>query len=618
MAAVRCGGAAAAEAAAIARLLPPPPLLLLLMCAAPAAAQLITYGAREGTPHWTYMYAGRDWTADEAYPACRAAQQSPINVPDDTALARVPASERSTFQYGIVNGANTGQLINNGHTVQLTIPAGFAPSNASLVVVGDLNVSRPLISQNMARSPNATRTRVPMKPLQLHFHTRSEHFVGGRTYPLEMHLVNAVARSDVPGCPAAGCLAVVGVMFELAEEGETSDSITELRKIFDSIVEHEATTTNITATNLDLMKLLPADQSYITYAGSLTTPPCTEGVLWHLMVAPVKITAEQLFKFQMAVGDSVCGVAATAHAAARRRRLSGVFDNYLGWTAAGPKSSPAPAGDAAAGGAQPQPAAGPAVVARPAVPRARAPPPLPASLLAPAPAEGPQAVVAAAQRPQTAAAAVAAAALAVGGAAAPIAGWQPAATPIADAAPAAPAAPAASPAPPNATEPSPQPRMRIAPWDVRSGAAVASTGATATAAADASASANATATEALAPEFVFPAPDAGGCRKLANTGNYRVEQPLNARAIRIWVDATPCNATLAAAVRNSSALARLVGPAGSASEPISVSAYSFAVASNLTLPCPAATGGAGAARAGGGAGWRGLAAALLAAAAALL
>jgi hypothetical protein len=138
MAAVRCGGAAAAEAAAIARLLPPPLLLLLLMCAAPAAAQLITYGAREGvsmrrplvrpcskckgalvisrrhaqtvlapapltplpsptrraasrsahhgdqTPHWTYMYAGRDWTADEAYPACRAAQQSPINVPDDT------------------------------------------------------------------------------------------------------------------------------------------------------------------------------------------------------------------------------------------------------------------------------------------------------------------------------------------------------------------------------------------------------------------------------------------------------------------------------------------------------------------------------------------------------
>jgi hypothetical protein len=40
-------------------------------------------------------------------------------------------------------------------------------------------VSRPLISQNMARSPNATRTRVPMKPLQLHFHTRSEHLVGG-------------------------------------------------------------------------------------------------------------------------------------------------------------------------------------------------------------------------------------------------------------------------------------------------------------------------------------------------------------------------------------------------------------------------------------------------------
>jgi hypothetical protein len=69
-----------------------------------------------------------------AQPSWLAHRRAPPPRPAD--LARVPASERSTFQYGVVNGANTGTLLNNGHTVQLTIPAGFAPANASVVVVG--------------------------------------------------------------------------------------------------------------------------------------------------------------------------------------------------------------------------------------------------------------------------------------------------------------------------------------------------------------------------------------------------------------------------------------------------------------------------------------------------
>jgi hypothetical protein len=48
-----------------------------------------------------------------------------------------------------------------------------------------------------------------------------------------MHIVNQVTNASAPGCPASGCLAVVGVMFELAEEGEAAESITELAKIFD-------------------------------------------------------------------------------------------------------------------------------------------------------------------------------------------------------------------------------------------------------------------------------------------------------------------------------------------------------------------------------------------------
>ena len=45
---------------------------------------------------------------------------------------------------------------------------------------------------------------------------------------MEMHITHTVSQSAVAGCPAAGCLVVVGALFELAEEGEVADSITEL------------------------------------------------------------------------------------------------------------------------------------------------------------------------------------------------------------------------------------------------------------------------------------------------------------------------------------------------------------------------------------------------------
>lgn len=47
-------------------------------------------------------------------------------------------------------------------------------------------------------------------------------------------------------------------------------------------------------TSLDLQQLLPANKSYVSYAGSLTTPPCTEGVLWVMMLNPLKMSLQQV------------------------------------------------------------------------------------------------------------------------------------------------------------------------------------------------------------------------------------------------------------------------------------------------------------------------------------
>jgi hypothetical protein len=48
----------------------------------------------------------------------------------------VPAAERTMLQYGTVTAAANNTLTNNGHTVQLSIPAGFTPSNASVAIIG--------------------------------------------------------------------------------------------------------------------------------------------------------------------------------------------------------------------------------------------------------------------------------------------------------------------------------------------------------------------------------------------------------------------------------------------------------------------------------------------------
>jgi carbonic anhydrase len=113
--------------------------------------------------------------------------------------------------------------------------------------------------------------------IQFHFHAPSEHTVNGQQYDAEVHLVHQ---------NILGQYAVIGVL--LSESGTAAPSL------FDTILQTVPITTQTTGSiegaSLNAMALLPEDLTYFTYSGSLTTPPCTEGVRWFVMQSPVLVS----------------------------------------------------------------------------------------------------------------------------------------------------------------------------------------------------------------------------------------------------------------------------------------------------------------------------------------
>ena len=183
---------------------------------------------------------------DETFSTCAAgAEQSPIDLVDG-ATGDYPAVE---FDYG----PRIGTVVNNGHTVQVNVDQG-----SGIILDG---------------------TRYEL--LQFHFHHRSEHTVGGAQLLMEMHLVH---RSD------GGALAVVGV---LLDEGAANETLAPIWERFP----RQANWAAALPEALEVAALLPAPRTAWRYRGSLTTPPCTEGVSWIVMTEPVTLSAAQIAAF---------------------------------------------------------------------------------------------------------------------------------------------------------------------------------------------------------------------------------------------------------------------------------------------------------------------------------
>jgi carbonic anhydrase len=203
--------------------------------------------------HWSYSGKTGPQSWSELQPefsTCATGQrQSPINI-DDVYTLQGPA-EALQFNYQPSNAA----VVNNGHTIQVNLQG----SN-TLTVRG------------------TTYTLV-----QFHFHTPSEEQVNYRNYAMVVHLVHRSAE---------GQLAVVAV---LLEPGVASPLI---NKVWTYMPLDVNDTVRTPAGLIDLNELLPKDQRYYQFMGSLTTPPCTEGVLWMVLKQPMQISPAQLRLFQ--------------------------------------------------------------------------------------------------------------------------------------------------------------------------------------------------------------------------------------------------------------------------------------------------------------------------------
>jgi carbonic anhydrase len=211
----------------------------------------VLHAAEEGhPPHWAYTGAQSPahWgELDPQYSACKLGHaQSPINIAH-AASADLPPLKLDYQASGL-------NIIDNGHTVQVN------PAPGSRLTVGDKTYD--------------------LK--QFHFHHPGEEHVSGKGFPLEAHFVHQ--DSD-------GHLAVVAVLFA---EGAANPLIDTLWK---NIPAEKGKAQDVPSTSVQALDLIPAKRDYFTYPGSLTTPPCTEGVTWYVLKAHPTVSAQQIATF---------------------------------------------------------------------------------------------------------------------------------------------------------------------------------------------------------------------------------------------------------------------------------------------------------------------------------
>jgi len=149
-------------------------------------------------------------------------------------------------------------------------------------IVGEVNNGH-TIQENLKPGNFVTIQGQKFEARQLHFHSPSEHRINGKSFPLEVHIVHANAEGE---------LAVLGLMFD---EGEENSMLNQLNGFRPAGMEPYNGP-------VDYNRLITGLDEYYAYNGSLTTPPCSEGVVWVVLKNPVTASREQIDRFHDAMG----------------------------------------------------------------------------------------------------------------------------------------------------------------------------------------------------------------------------------------------------------------------------------------------------------------------------
>lgn len=204
------------------------------------------YTSDVGPLHWGEL--------SSEFATCQVGEnQSPIDIGEDSKfnMKKVAREEVIPLQFNYQDSPL--KIINNGHTIEAKYEKG-----SSLRIGNELYELQ-----------------------QVHFHSPSEHTIDSKSYPMEAHLVHKSQN---------GKIAVVGVFMKM---GKQNDFMQALWKNL-PVDKREKTIHSI---SVNATKLLPSDHSYYYYLGSLTTPPCSEGVNWFVLENPIEVSAEQISKF---------------------------------------------------------------------------------------------------------------------------------------------------------------------------------------------------------------------------------------------------------------------------------------------------------------------------------
>ena len=205
-----------------------------IACAGEGAAW--DYSGDTGPEQWVKL--------SPEYSSCSGSHQSPIN------LSSFVDGKLEPIKFNYTSGS--ASIINNGHTVQV----------------------------NMLPGNTITVDGIEFELKQFHFHVPSENLINGESFPMEGHLVHA---------DKAGHLAVVAVMFT---QGATNNVLGKAWAQMPQLGETLPMPADISA-----LDILPENHAYYRFEGSLTTPPCSEGVRWLVMKQPVYASEEQITQF---------------------------------------------------------------------------------------------------------------------------------------------------------------------------------------------------------------------------------------------------------------------------------------------------------------------------------